>query len=645
MKQSKEVLKSYFETGDYPTEQQFADLIDSLTDRQEVLGLLDVSINTELTYNEIKELVDNNNLVPGKRYIITDYQTKYFITGTNTSLVVREIQVNQLVSGYALFNPPLPLNVGDSVEITAVPEGYSGTLKIGDTAQVTANYGSGYYLQFSNADIHNTVGIKFKYSLPRFKLATSFNQFTLNDSNGKPVLKPGGIINTDVHDGTPYMNMTAEENLAVPTEQIAVIAISNNKFSRIANSATYIGDVLEYDFEDNKIYNDDGEEIGSRNGNILRRSNKKLNIDIDKDWRVQRFRRYKMSDADWANYILNNTTNNELYSLEDYNACSVSNINITDNHKYILRTLENESMYIDFTSKGTKANIFLEGKDNAAPIKFGQRFESGNSEYWQSVTVSDALQAKDFTIIPLEQNLDPKPIVARVFINKLINTVFLDNSSQYGNSARIAVNIADGITLSTFISGTYINSRSPQGYSLTRIIAIDFVEINNKGKLDLINFLATGVINNSGTLSMVTLAGAPANKGTIGVTYHKIEIDELSFVKDVIIGGKRTILNFNNTFLRESLLVFKLAEYVRFSDSLMYLTSFKTAVELFTLNFNIDTATAINSKKSKFGYFYDVFNTLQGQRIFNNNQGDLLYEVIDGANGNAKQISVLSLSK
>ena len=38
MKQSKETLKKYFETGDKPTQQQYSDLIDSYIDSQQEAG-------------------------------------------------------------------------------------------------------------------------------------------------------------------------------------------------------------------------------------------------------------------------------------------------------------------------------------------------------------------------------------------------------------------------------------------------------------------------------------------------------------------------------------------------------------------------------------------------------------------------------
>ena len=43
--QTKTVLKTYFETGDFPTEQQFADLIDSFQHIDDALGVTDVTLD------------------------------------------------------------------------------------------------------------------------------------------------------------------------------------------------------------------------------------------------------------------------------------------------------------------------------------------------------------------------------------------------------------------------------------------------------------------------------------------------------------------------------------------------------------------------------------------------------------------------
>jgi len=46
------------------------------------------------TYNELKELIDNNKLVPGTQYVLTDYRTKYQQPTTN---VIKEMDVEELV--------------------------------------------------------------------------------------------------------------------------------------------------------------------------------------------------------------------------------------------------------------------------------------------------------------------------------------------------------------------------------------------------------------------------------------------------------------------------------------------------------------------------------------------------------------------
>jgi hypothetical protein len=47
---------------------------------------------------------------------------------------------------------------------------------------------------------------------------------------------------------------------------------------------TYIGDKLAYDFNDNKIVDENGTFITSRNGFVLRRINLEIQI-INQDWR------------------------------------------------------------------------------------------------------------------------------------------------------------------------------------------------------------------------------------------------------------------------------------------------------------------------------------------------------------------------
>ena len=72
--QSKDILKSYFETGDKPSEGNFEDLIDSF-----------VHVNSGLeaiTHNELLNRLTNSQLKSGEKYLIYDYRTIQNIQGT-----------------------------------------------------------------------------------------------------------------------------------------------------------------------------------------------------------------------------------------------------------------------------------------------------------------------------------------------------------------------------------------------------------------------------------------------------------------------------------------------------------------------------------------------------------------------------------
>jgi hypothetical protein len=70
-------------------------------------------------------------------------------------------------------------------------------------------------------------------------------------------------------------------------EVIVLTAIDVDKFSSDAESLTYIGDKLAYDFNDNKIVDENGTFITSRNGFVLRRINLEIQLILIQDWREQ----------------------------------------------------------------------------------------------------------------------------------------------------------------------------------------------------------------------------------------------------------------------------------------------------------------------------------------------------------------------
>lgn len=193
---------------------------------------LDLGQLIELSYSELETLVDNNLLIPGRLYVLSDYQCIYLIPYSTTD------------------------------ELSSWDEVTPGSTGIG--------------------------------------------------ALGKVVYKPEGVVNIEVHDGTEYGSMTAQENPGVPYEKIILRAVSANSFDRYAQSLTYPDETLIYDFNNNSF--DDG--LGSpvdRPGWILEREDRVRNIravtvfpdGTQGDYRYVRFRRWKANfDQDFANASL-----------------------------------------------------------------------------------------------------------------------------------------------------------------------------------------------------------------------------------------------------------------------------------------------------------------------------------------------------
>ncbi|MDI9309226.1 MAG: hypothetical protein QM535_03330 [Limnohabitans sp.] len=653
MKTEKKILKSYFQKGDKPTEKQFNDLIDTFLTEEEARALFDGNNQLEYTYDELKNLKESKKLVPGQKYILTDYQTKYYIEGTNSSPIVKEVTNQSVVSNYGFFATPLTdLIVGFEVEVTSLPVGYSGPITVGSITTVSANYANGYYLKFANG-LHFVIGSTFRYQKQRYASIAS-NQ-TVLDTNLKPILKPNGIVNTEVHDGNAYLQMSATENPAVPTEKICLTAISDDYFSIQAESITYLGESLEYDFEDTNIKNENDSIIGTRKGLITRRVSRDKKIDVNKDWRVQRYRRYKLSEADWVNFSLSipaqkmavksSAADQTLYNLNGSNACTLANISITENHKYIAPFVENANFFQDFTNLGSAVNPFLTGV-TAPHFVYGGMMEGADiNTYKQNVIVSTNNNAKDLFIFPLSEINEIKSLV----INQLDNTVFLNLNSQYNQKNVIDVKITDGICYSTFLAGGNIYSNSEnRNYSLRNIVAVDSVELRNQGIIDSLFVLASSNIKNGGDINFLTIAGMASNASAYGVTYIDVLFDSSSKIRNTIIGGKRVDrVTFNNVQTNKCLFIFSRGQYLKFSNSNLYLTCFKNGNDFYSNYISFDTTKASTKKGNLHGYLYDTFNYVMGQKIIAATNGDLIYETFStDTNGTVNRtLTTLAISK
>lgn len=613
-------------------------------------GLEFVQQVTEGTFAELQDLIDNDELVVGQNYILTDYQTEYYIEGSNTAPIEEEIENTEIVSTFGFYDPPLDkIGLGDIVTVTELPSGYSGSIQVGDTATVTQYNSGGLLIKFSNA-LEQVIGLKFEYSVNRFTTNLLYNGITLNDGNGKVVLKPNGVINTEVHDGTPYMDMTAQENLAVPVERLSLTAIAPDQFSFEAESLTFAGDKLEYSFQDTEIKNEDGKVIGTRKGFILRRINKALGIDINKDWRVQRYRRYKMTNNnDWEDYLLTNSTDASLYEMGGNNAFTASNDSLTEEHKYVFPFVDNPEFFTDFTKRGTESNVFLTGQATAASIVYGQRFETvGQTEFRIGLIQTTAENAKDYPIISLDANYEPVDNIEFIFIKDLSNTVFLNLPFQYGESGNLRLEIFDGISLSTFMSHPQIYSNSfRSAVSISNITAIDFALIQNSGTMFNINLLGTSELKNAGNLLHVTFGSFLETVTGFGASYTDVEFDNNTRITNAIFGGKRVDrMKFENTTANKLMIAYSRGQYVSFVDSSFYLTCIKHNNDSFNNVFTLELGTRQNGKKSLYGYYYDsVVGVVSGRAIFNNSLGDMLYRVIDGNNFNIINLVEHSLSQ
>ena len=649
MKRTKEELKEFFQTGDRPTENQFGDLIDSIVGIDEAKKVVLGDTVKEFNHTELNSIVEKSELTPGLRYILTGYQTKYYIEGSNTSNIIKTITNDGVVTGWGFYDPPLSdLKIGSEITIASLPSGYTGTIKVGDKTTVTQYHNNGSYLMFANG-FQVVKGGSFTYSIQRYSNITPDSKIL--DAKFKPVMQPNGIINTDVHDGTDYMDMSAAENKKVPTEKLILTAISKNTFSIHAESLTYPGEILEYHFNDKDIKNENGKVIGTRSGYIRRRISADKKININKDWRVYRFRRYKVADADWANYILTNTKDHSIYKIGTHHSATVANTTITDNHKYIAPYVEMKRFYQDHTYLGNTPNIYTTGKDQAqvGSIAYGYQMEKvGVDEFKQDIKIAAPKHAKDFFIVPLDNNLYPQDNVRSLVVNYLENTVFMNNPSQYVKNNVIDVHITDGISTSTFVAGAKIYSSSERRTSgLKNITVIDKIDLYNTGKIENLSILATLVLENNGDLNYVTIGGMASNAYPYGptVTWLNMYFDRLTRIQNTIIGGKRTDrLFFNNVQASKCLFLLSKAQYLKFTNSILFLTGIKHSTDFFTNTIQIDT-TFKNTTKNKWGYWYDMTTAVSGKNIIRNNKGDLLYQEIDGNNNNSTKFTTLTNPK
>ena len=376
------------------------------------------------TYAYYVDQISQNKLLPERYYALTDYQHKYCIEETNTAPKKVFRTITFVTTGWLVLDGVVvtDLPVGTVVTINSLPVGYTGTLTIGSTTTVT-QIDQNFYFKFANGMNNSAanVGVGIVYSYPRFSILTNINNATVYDTYGKIEMKPGGVLNTDVHDGTVYGDLTAAQNFTPPIEVIILKAKSTNSFYQDCASLTFLNDEMVYDFNANIVYNDNREPIGTRNGFISRRANKVLNIDIDKDWRAQRYRRWMVPVAtgtsDYRKKLLNQdyaNTNTYLAFQNKYIYTSeLMTVNSTSN-MYICNKIETTSLTAGETGSVTTFPIIMDGTGGV-----------GSTE--------GIVKFKDYTIFGLTPLLEPIE-VSNCIIDNLVNSVFINtNASNKGN--------------------------------------------------------------------------------------------------------------------------------------------------------------------------------------------------------------------
>lgn len=395
-----------------------------------------------VNYQDLKVLLENAALEPGRRYVLTNYLHKYFIAGSNSSGIVERYEIFSYTFGYAVFGYYVPnLSLGREVVVDYLPEDYVGAIQVGDVTTVSEN-SQDYYIKFANG-MHTITGLGIKIYLTRY---TSIAEgAVINDANGRPVMVPGGLINTEVHDGAAYMEMTAAENLPVAPEQLVLTANTVGSLDKMAQSFTYEGDEVEFDFYNTEIYNDNYELIGSRNGLVKRRINDALGMDINCDWRNQKYRRWCL-DLDSRTKLLNQHL--------DVNTTKLG--------------FEGKWLYTAGLRRVDQPQYFFVGKE--AEGKLNNLDQNAQKTTFQYLALSPVF-AKDFTVVPLDA--ERKPINAAIKASSFYNTVFLGLAGEdtYGSYVT-----GGGVNNSTFISSTSIGGPEE---SFSEVTALDTFSVDS----------------------------------------------------------------------------------------------------------------------------------------------------------------------
>lgn len=588
------------------------------------------------TYSELKYLVDNSQLKIGNSYILTDYMTKYQINGTNSETRQETHAMIGSSGNYTQFSnvPNTIASNGDVITCIYAPPG--ATITSGQTFTIVDYFNSAFIRLSPVVNSLVNVGAIFRFEKQRYPNIP--NNVTILDQYGKPVIKPGGVINTDVHDDLPYMTMSGANNPSPITEEITLKAIDVNKFSINAESLTFPGDKLEYDFTDNEILSENNVVIGERNGKILRRINVDGKINVNYDWRVQRFRRYSLDDTNWNALLLKknlsgniNTSGSTIYLAGGVNMCTNTNPTLSTAHRFVVSEPYTLNFYNDFAK--SSSDVFLNGTTTALSVALGGRFNSfeDSNTYMNNISLplanfSGTTNGADYHIFPIT-NYEPTSKVKTFIVRTLSNSVFLPNSQRYGSTNDLFVNSENGdIFNSTFATlTTIINSGV-----INRMTAIDYMGVTNYNEINNTVTTGYGGITNNGYIKNSLFGVGYIGPGVNEFTQYKFSSS--SFILNTIFGGNRLDeFRINDLNCNNCLIINRTGSITTISGK-MYLTMYKHNGAAYGCDITINSFVEQIPGKGFWGYKYDYSTNINQLYITNYiAPRHLIYETIDGA--------------
>jgi len=582
-----------------------------------------------LTYSGLQNLIDTNSLELGRRYILTDYLHKYQILGSDSGAIT---QYHTMIgrSGFYLqfVNVPSEVAIGSLITVISVPPG--ATIVVGATFSVF-DYFNYAYIRLSPNTAANNANFGTVFSFQKQRYPNVPTDVVILDDNSKIVMKKGGVINIDAHDGTDYMSMSASQNPIVQTEQLVLTAISENQFSTRAESLTYPGDIVDYRFDNSDILDEDGNSLSiQRTGFIISRYNNDLNISMNKDWRSQRYRRYKIDSTNWSNLILSGSSST-LYTLGGNNYGGIINNSLDDGHKYILRFPYEKNMYLDFYSS-TNTDTFKNGETASITPGIGASGRLVNdveNTYNKSITAngatySDLKYAFDYPIIPMT-GYNPKSLVIKAQIKNLTNTVFKDLNQKNGLSNNYDLDI-NSIENSTVGTGDTIFSTQDISYLRT----IEVFSIFNYGRITNLFVSYIGSLTNRGTLYNCRISG---NNGT-GTTYLELNINDSVIYNSIFGFGRLDSIYINNATINRSMFLIYTGAVVSISGNIYHTSLNSTAGIYSTLfnfnNFNIQRQISSTQSKGLYGVKHTISSDINNLQIDNYNPKlELVSKVLD----------------